>query len=246
MVANSPHPPTLLHAAQPPQAPIAPACDFIPQLYPDSDGKPMSDNTLQYAWIVRLVSNLRHLFREQTVFVAGDLLWYPVQVDRPPAPCQAPDVLVALGRPAGYRGSYKQWEEENQPPQVVFEIISPSNTVREMLAKQSFYSTHGVLEMFFYDPLSLDFWGLVRSEVGEPFTPISPLNFPWVSPTLGIRFEQFEDGLQVFHPDGQPFEDPVEVMGRQSQLQQERDAAQQERDRAFAKLRELGIDPSQL
>ncbi|MGA1264400.1 MAG: Uma2 family endonuclease [Prochlorothrix sp.] len=222
-------------------APIDPALDptFGTQLYPDSDGKPMSDNTLQYAWIVRLVSNLRHLFRDQTVFVAGDLLWYPVQVDQPPAPCQAPDVLVALGRPGGYRGSYKQWEEDNQPPQVVFEIISPNNTVREMLAKQSFYSTHGVLEMFFYDPLSFDFWGLVRTTASEPLTPISPLNFPWVSPTLGIRFELFEDGLQVFHPDGQPFEDPVEVMGRQSQLQQER-------DRAFAKLRELGIDPSAL
>ncbi|MET0099833.1 MAG: Uma2 family endonuclease, partial [Arthrospira platensis] len=28
-------------------------------LYPDSDGKPMAENTLQYRWIVRLVSNLK-------------------------------------------------------------------------------------------------------------------------------------------------------------------------------------------
>ena len=46
-------------------------------LYPDSDGKPMADNTLQYRWIVRLVTNLKPLFRGQTVFVAGDLFWYP-------------------------------------------------------------------------------------------------------------------------------------------------------------------------
>ena len=76
-------------------------------LYPDSDGQPMSDNTLQYKWIVRLVSNLKHLFKGQTVFVAGDLLWCPRKVPVPPVPCQAPDVLVAFGRPDG--GSLIPW-----------------------------------------------------------------------------------------------------------------------------------------
>jgi hypothetical protein len=28
-------------------------------LYPDSDGKPMADNTVQFRWIVCLVSNLK-------------------------------------------------------------------------------------------------------------------------------------------------------------------------------------------
>ena len=46
----------------------------IPQvLYPDSDGNPMADNTLQYRWIVRLVTNLKQLLKDQTAFVAGDL-----------------------------------------------------------------------------------------------------------------------------------------------------------------------------
>lgn len=66
-------------------------------LYPDLDGKPMADNTLQYRWIVRLVTNLKQLLQEQTAFVAGDLLWYPVQADEPPAPAQAPDAMVILG-----------------------------------------------------------------------------------------------------------------------------------------------------
>ena len=66
-------------------------------LYPDSDGKPMADNTEQYQWIVRLVSNLRALLKDQVAFVAGDLLWYPVQVNEPPVPSQAPDVMVVLG-----------------------------------------------------------------------------------------------------------------------------------------------------
>jgi Uma2 family endonuclease len=215
-------------------------------LYPDSDGNPMADNTIQYRWIVRLVANLKRLLQDQTAFVAGDLLWYPVQVDVPPVPVQAPDAMVALGRPQGDRGSYKQWEEDNIAPQVVFEILSPSNSAREMLAKQAFYRKYGVLEMFFYDPESFDFWGLVRrSPAQEPY-PITPINFPWSSPTLGIRFEMFDDGLAIFHPDGERFKDPDELFNERDQVQQERDQAQQERDRAFAKLRELGIDPSEL
>lgn len=222
-------------------------------LYPESDGQPMADNTKQYDWIVRLVANLKRLLSDQVAFVAGDLLWYPVQVTEPPAPRQAPDAMVVLGRPAGDRRSYKQWEEENIPPQVVFEILSESNTGREMLAKQEFYEKYGVLEMFFYDPDSFDFWGRVRSAPDQPWQSVSHLNLPWSSPLLGIRFELFDDGLAIFYPDGSEFQDPQTVMVERDMAQQERDTAQQERDtaqqerdRAFAKLRELGIDPSEL
>ncbi|MEG3438805.1 Uma2 family endonuclease [Pannus brasiliensis CCIBt3594] len=216
-------------------------------LYPDSDGKPIADNTVQYRWSVRLVSNLKHLFEGQTVFVAGDLLWYPRRVDAPPVPAQAPDVMVVLGRPDGGseallqadRGSYKQWEEDDIAPRVVFEILSPGNSAREMLNKQLFYREYGVLEMFFYDPDSRDFWGWARSDREGEFLPITPLNLPWTSPLLGIRFEMSADGLEVYYPDGKPFQDPSAVFT-------ERDRAEQERDRAFAKLRELGIDPTTL
>ena len=212
----------------------------VPQvLYPDSDGQPMADNTIQYRWIVRLVSNLKRLLKDQLAFVAGDLLWYPVQVETPPTPTQAPDVMVVMGRPTVDRGSYKQWEEDNIAPQVVFKILSPSNSAREMLIKQAFYGKYGVLEMLFYDPESYDFWGLIRPSADRDFTPIMAMNFPWTSPTLGIRFELFETGLEVFYPSGDRFKDPEEVI-------EERDRLQQERDRAFAKLTELGIDPSEL
>jgi Uma2 family endonuclease len=231
-------------------------------LYPDSDGQPMADNTEQYQWIVRLVSNLRILFDGQPVFVAGDLLWYPVQV-KPPrekAPCQAPDVMVVMGRPPGYRGSYKQWEEENIAPQVVFEILSPSNSASELTRKQNFYVQHGVLELYVYDPTSDEFWGLVREQLTEAPKLITPLNLPWKSPILGIQFKLSEDGLAVFYPDGQEFKTPEELGLERNQALQSLQQTQQERDqiqkqftqsqeqlnRALAKLRELGINPDQL
>src|SRR5260370_875165 len=88
-------------------------------LYPDSDGKPVADNTEQFRWIVYLFGNLCALFREvKDVFIAADLLWYPVELE--PKVCNAPDVLVVFGRPRGKRGSYKQWEEGDIPLTVVF------------------------------------------------------------------------------------------------------------------------------
>jgi hypothetical protein len=100
--------------------------------------------------------------------------------------------------------------------------------------------------MYFYDPETFDFWGMVRSSADQDFAPIMAMNVPWVSPLLGIRFELFDTGLEVFYPNGDRFQDPEMVIVEREQFQQERDQAQQERDRAFAKLRELGIDPSQL
>ncbi|NEQ71218.1 MAG: Uma2 family endonuclease [Symploca sp. SIO2D2] len=220
------------------QTPITPQT-----LYPDSDGKPMADNTEQYKWIVMLVENLKRLLQDQTAFVAGDLLWYPIKVESVPgeetqkAPCQAPDAMVVLGRPDNYRGSYQQWKEDNIAPQVVFEILSPSNSHLEMAEKQRFYQKYGVLEMYFYDPKTKNFWGFTRSEDNWNF--VTELNLPWISPLLKICFEMFEDGLEVSYPNGEPFK-------TLSGFAQERDQAQEERDRLAAKLRELGVDPDQL
>src|SRR5260221_6389162 len=99
---------------------MASVVTFSPQSieYPDSDGEPMADNTLQFRWIVTIQGGIDVVFAQNpNVFVAGDLLWYPVKGK--PATRQAPDVLVAFGRPKGYRGSYRQWEEDDIPPQVV-------------------------------------------------------------------------------------------------------------------------------
>lgn len=237
---------------------------FPPTLYPDADGEPMADNTEQYQWIVMIVENLKWLLNDQIAFVAGDLLWYPVEVKaspaqpRPKVPCQAPDAMVVLGRPDGYRGSYQQWQEENIAPQVVFEILSPSNTQLEMAEKQRFYQKYGVMEMYFYDPQARNFWGLNRSD--NKWDWVTELNLPWVSPLLKIRFEMFEDGLAVSYPDGEPFKTLEQFAQERDQAQKERDQtkvkldqaqakldqAQLERDRLAAKLQELGIDPNTL
>ena len=170
--------------------------------YPDSDGKPMADNTLQFRWIVTLVGGLQRLFADDAnVFVAGDLLWYPIEGDNKTR--IAPDALVAFGRPKGERGSYRQWEEGDIAPQVVFEVLSPGNTRNEMQAKKAFYETHGVEEYYLYDPDRGQLQGWRRE--ADKLWPIAEMR-GWISPRLRIRFDLEGLDLRVTGPDGRHFE----------------------------------------
>jgi Uma2 family endonuclease len=175
--------------------------------YPDCDGQPMSDNTLQFQWIVTIEGNLDAIFRlRPDVFVAGDLLWYPVQGH--PEIRTAPDALVALGRPKGRRGSYKQWLEGGIPPQVVFEVLSPGNRPDEMQRKFEFYDKYGVQEYYIYDPDSAQLTGWLRGKRG--LGPIQDMH-GWKSPRLEIRFDLSGDDLVIYRPDGRPFLTFVEL-----------------------------------
>ncbi len=206
----------------------------------------MSDNTEQFKWIVLIKENLEILFAAIVdIFVAGDLLWYPVEGHNKIR--QAPDVMVAIGRPKGKRGSYKQWQEGNIAPQVVFEILSPGNRPIKMFEKLLFYQRYGVQEYYVYDPDANDLTGLVRGE--DWLEPIEQMN-GWVSPLLEIRFELTEETLEIYRPDGRRFLTSIELEQRAeqerlraedaiAQLQQE----QQRYQALLARLREQGIDP---
>jgi Uma2 family endonuclease len=185
----------------------------------------MADNTTQFRWIVTIQGGLEALFRENPqVFVAGDLFWYPVEGH--PEIRMAPDVLVAFGRPKGDRSSYLQWEEDGIVPQVVFEILSPGNTMAAMLRKFRFYERYGVEEYYMYDPYSGELSGWQRQ--GKTLEEIAPMT-SWVSPRLGIRFALADGVLQLYHPNGERFATYVELL---EQREQERQRAEQERQRA--------------
>ena len=193
--------------------------------YPDSDDEPMAENTLQYQWIVTIVGGLRHLLAENpNVFVAGDLFWYPIKGDRDTR--LAPDVMVAIGRPKGHRGSYRQWEEAGIAPQVVFEVLSPGNRKAAMSEKFKFYERHGVEEYYVYDPDRLRLKGFLRH--GERLVEIKPMN-GHISPRLAIKFEMGADGLTIRRPDGKPFVTFEEIA---EQEEQERRRAEQAAERA--------------
>ena len=229
---------TAAMVAQPKPSAALPPPDPV---YPDSDGKPMADNTKQWDAIVLLKTNLDDRLPD---FVAGDLFWYPVE-GRPDI-VTAPDVLVAIGRPKGPRRSYKQWVEGGVAPQVVFEVLSPSNTLREMMNKATFYLTHGAEEFYVYDPDGEVGWGYLRDVAGGS-RDIANID-GWVSPRLGIRFDLSEGPLVVHDREGRRFEAPSELRRRaeEATARANAEAARAEAEaarasRLEARLRAAGI-----
>lgn len=225
-------------------------------VYPESDGKPMADNTLQLEYIVYLYDNLCALFADrEDVFVAADLFWYPVE-GRPDIRT-APDVMVVFGRPKGHRPSYKQWEEDNIAPQVVFEVLSPSNRPLELVEKSRFYEQYGVQEYYIYDPDR----GILDGWVRQNGMPQLIENMQgWISPLLGVRFSLQDKALVLYRPDGERFTPYVELRHRMEQAEREAEAERQRAKRALQeleqerlrserlaqRLRELGVDPAEV
>jgi Uma2 family endonuclease len=212
-------------------------------VYPDSDGQPMADNTKQFRWITIIKSNLDWLFQdEDLVFVAGDLLWYPIEGN--PKYRVAPDAMVVFGRPKGDRGSYKQWQEDNIPPQVVFEILSPGNTEGEMERKLQIYARCGVEEYYIFDPDRYTLKGYQRGD--DFYLDRIEVMEGWTSPRLGISFSLLGAELQITRPDGRIFESFDSVASERDLILAEKQQLEIDKSKRDAKLRELGIDPDLL
>ena len=207
-----------------------------PVSYPDCNGEPMSDNTEQFAFIQLVSSNLDAIRPD---FVAGDHLWYPVE-GRPDIRV-APDVYVAVGRPKGPRGSYKQWLEAGVPLTVVFEWWSPNATFPGQVQKLRFFEQHGVAEFYSWDQSRKTFAAFVRGPSG-----LEPVDTSegFVSPELRVRFEVQDEVLKMFRPDGSPFLTLREMQDQRDAATAARDAATARTAALEARLRALGIDPT--
>ncbi|GCL39674.1 protein of unknown function DUF820 [Sphaerospermopsis reniformis] len=218
-------------------------------IYPDSDGQPMANNTEQFRWILVIQQNLDWLFADNPdVFVAGDLFWYPIEGKN--YIVNAPDVMVVFGRPKGKRGSYLQWQENNIAPQVVFEILSPSNSQTEMERKLIFYERYGVEEYYIYNPQNNQLRGWLRTEDGLDV--ISEME-NWVSPRLGIKFDLSGEELQIYRPDGNKFSSYLEISQLLEQEKQRAEqaetalAAERRKTQLLAEnLKALGVNPDEI
>jgi len=209
-------------------------------VYPESDGQPMADNTKQFRWIVTIEGGIDALFKDNpNVFVAGDLLWYPVEGQ--PTIRMAPDAMVVFGRPKGDRGSYQQWREAGIAPQVVFEVLSPGNRVAEMIKKFQFYDRYRVEEYYIYDPDRGELSGWARAADGD-LIEIDAMS-GWVSPRMGVRFDLNDGELELYYPDGRKFASYIELVEQAEQARQQAEQALDRAERLAAQLRALGVEP---
>ena len=212
-------------------------------IYPIDNGEPLSNDTEHLRWITFVKNGLEDWFADRDdVFIAADLLWYPVE-GRPDI-SKAPDVMVVLDHLAGDRPSYKQWLENDRPPNVVFEFISKSNTADEIMDKLEFYSDMGCEEFFVYD-YRRGKLNAFRRNGGNSLASKPPEDDgAWESRVLGMRLGLDEQGrLWVRRPDGKLMESHREIARRAEAEALRAEAEALRAERLAAKLREMGIDP---
>ena len=220
-----------------------------PIIYPSSDGKPMAENTIQYDWLTTIKSGFEEITQNKTIFIAGDLLWYPVEGNNRLR--LAPDVMAAVGRPKGDRSSYLQWKEENIPPQLVVEILSPGNRRKEMERKLAFYERYGVEEYVVYYPQKNSL--TIYQRTNNRLLALTPTPQNWTSSLLGFHLVLNKETLIIQHPDGRPFQSHLELAADKQKALDQLNSAQKtiekEREEKLIlaqKLRDLGINPDHI
>ena len=141
--------------------------------YPESDGKPMGETELHQFWMFRIMDLLRYRYREQRVYVAGNLLVY--YEEGVPYKFVVPDAFLVKDCEPRIRRTYRIWEE-GKCPKVVFEVTSKGTQREDTVVKLPLYDRLGVEELFLYDPtgdyLKSPLVGYRRGPKGlEPLTP---------------------------------------------------------------------------
>ena len=213
--------------------------------YPDYDGLPMADNTDQAYEMTSAYHTLLDFFLERNdVFVATNLLVYYREGDN-----QAritPDVMVAVGRPQGYRGSYKVWEEGQHPPDWVLEVASEESVEMDVLQKPGTYAGIGVREFWQYDPTGgllnprLRGWRLNGLKYTElPQVPVAGAEIAIYSEVLGLRLEFDGEELRFWDPvEEQYLYSPLGAQRARRESDQARREEQQRRHEAEQRRRE--------
>lgn len=167
-----------------------------------------------------------------------------------------PDGFLSLGverrKADKSRFSYVVWEEKNIVPKLVLEVVSKTPG-DEYEGKINTYAQLGVLYYIIYNPL---YWrrdqhqpfevyklidGEYQLQIGEPF---------WLPEIgLGIGRGRYTSGTIVrevlywYDETGTRYLTADEVAQAE---RQQRELAEQQRERLAAKLRELGIDPDNI
>jgi hypothetical protein len=210
--------------------------------YPSSDGEPLAESYLHlYAILTTLEVIKQYLAGRQATVLADQFLYYAQGF---PKLRVAPDVMVIFDVPPGGRDSYKVWEE-GQVPQVVFEMTSQGTQKQDQEQKKNLYEQLGILEYWLFDPKGEWIEEKLRGYRLEDET--YQLIADGISQPLGLRVAVEGEVLGFYHLDtGEKLLTPTELA---EQLQQERQRANQERQRAdklAEYLRSQGVDPDSL
>ncbi len=223
-------------------------------IFPPGDllsDEPPLENELHLRQLMLLIQCLEWLWRDRQDFYAfGNLTIYYSPRQRKSEKFRGPDFFVVLGTERKPRPSWVVWEEDGKYPNVIVEVLSPKTAkIDRGLKKQLYQDTFRTPDYFWFDPKTLEFKGFHL--VDGRYQELVPNEQGWLwSEQLGLWLGVRESMLRLFTPEGQLIPSPEEAVEQERQLkEQERQLKEQEQQRAermAEKLRELGIDPTDL
>ncbi|UBF23773.1 Uma2 family endonuclease [Kovacikia minuta CCNUW1] len=215
--------------------------------------------------LVLLIQCLEWWWRDRQDFYAfGNLTIYYSPRQRKSENFRGPDFFVVLGTERKPRKSWVVWQEDGKYPNVIVEVLSSTTAATDRgLKKQIYQDIFRTPDYFWFEPNTLEFKGfhLVDGQYEE----LQPDEHGWLwSRQLQLYLGIHDSVLRLFTPGGELIPTPEEVAVQadqraeqewqraeqeQQRAEQERQRAEQERQRAerlTEKLRELGVDPSDL
>jgi Uma2 family endonuclease len=142
---------------------------------------------------------------------------------------RGPDFFVVLGTERKPPKSWVVWEEEGRYPNVIVEILSPATADTDRgLKKQIYQDIFRTPDYFWFDPESLEFKGFQLMAGQYQELQANEKGWLW-SQQLGLYLGIDRSQLRFFTPAGKLVPTPEEAAERMAQ-----------------KLREIGIDPSEI
>ena len=168
-------------------------------VYPESDGKPMAETDKHRDLMVDFIQMLQHHFRDDPVYVSGNLLMYYEEGNTRKS--VAPDVFVVFGVSKKPRRTYLTWEEGNTPD-FVLELASPSTFRDDIRKKKALYaSILAVKEYYIYDPygeIHPDFIGFRLTD--GVYQEIDFVNERLPSTVLDLELGEHGGVLRLYNP----------------------------------------------
>ena len=194
-------------------------------VYPETDGKPMTETDKHRREMTALIEALIAYFKDApNVYVSGNLMLYYEEGN--PSASVSPDVFVVKGVSKKERRVYKLWEE-GKAPDVVIELTSRSTRLEDLGNKRALYTELGVAEYFIYDPyqeyLKPPLQGF-RLEKGNYIPMVADAQGKLRSRVLDLELQIAQGDLRLFDPRANnflltPLEAQIEVERLRAELQ---------------------------
>ncbi|WP_353259094.1 Uma2 family endonuclease, partial [Prochlorothrix hollandica] len=210
-----------------------------------SDEPPL-ESDLHREHIERLLRLLKWHWRDRTDYYAsGNLTIYYNPKQLKSRDFRGPDFFVVLGAENRSRNSWVVWEERDQYPHVIIELLSESTaTVDRGLKKQLYQDVFRTPHYFWFHPRTLELAGFELVQGQYQAIPANAEGHLWCE-SLGLFVGLADRSLWFFTAAGDRVLLPEESAAQQAQAAAQREQATAQRAQAAAQQAQAAAQQAQ-